>query len=125
MIGIVICHKSLAFELLNTVDAIIGHHKDLYAFSNEKYSSQDLVTLINSFLDSVENSEEVIFMVDLRGGNCWSVAKMIAHTRPRTAVLSGVNLPVLLSFLIKKEKLPFYDLIRTLENDAHRGVNLE
>ncbi len=125
MTGIVICHKSLAHELLQTARAIVGHQNDLYAFSNDKITGEQLVKKIEEFLVSQNNPEDVVLMVDLRGGNCWSVARMVTRLHPGHYVLSGVNLPMLFSFLTKKDRLPFEALIKTMEEDAHRGIILD
>ncbi|GAB4381241.1 MAG: hypothetical protein Kow0042_31700 [Calditrichia bacterium] len=125
MIGLVICHKTLAKELVETAKAIVGHTHDLYPFSNEKFTVPELVREIKLFIESKGNPEQVIFMVDLRGGNCWTVARMLAHNKSGYVVLSGVNLPMIFSFLTKKELLPAEDLFRTIEADAHRGISFE
>ncbi len=125
MIGLVICHKSLASELIDTAQAVIGHHGDLYAFSNDKLTIEQLLRDIEEFLKSRGNPEQAVIMVDLRGGNCWSVAKMLNHSHPQYFVLSGVNLPMLFSFLTKKDRLPPRELAETMEKDAHRGILLE
>jgi mannose/fructose-specific phosphotransferase system component IIA len=125
MTGIVICHKSLAFDLIETANAILGHKEELYAFSNEKITTEEAVTKINSLIQDVGNPENVIFMVDLQGGNCWTIAKILSRSRPGYFVLSGVNLPMIFSFLTKKNQLSVLDLVHTIEKDAHRGISLE
>ncbi len=125
MIGIVIGHKSLAFELIVTAEAILGQTEDLYAFSNEKISTEEGVTEIKNLLASRGNPENVIFMVDLRGGNCWAIARMTAHSHAGYYVVSGVNLPMILSFLTKKSTSSVTDLVQSMENDAHRGIMIE
>jgi len=125
MIGLVICHKSLASELIETTQAVIGHHGDLFAFSNDKLTIEQLLRDIEDFLKSQGNPDQAVIMVDLRGGNCWSVAKMLNHSHPQYFILSGVNLPMLFSFLTKKDKLSPEQLVETMEKDAHRGILLE
>lgn len=125
MIGIVICHKNLARELITTAKAIIGHHHNLFPFSNDKSTAEQLVQEIETFIESKGNPEEIIIMVDLRGGNCWAIARMVAHSHPKRYVLSGVNLPMLFSFLTKKDVLPLPELLEKLQVDAHRGIFLD
>lgn len=125
MIGVIICHKSLAYELIITTKAIVGHQQDLFPFSNDRISAEKLMQDIQQFLESKNAPPEVVFMVDLRGGNCWKIARTIARTHPNYYVLSGVNLPMIFSFLSKKDLLSPQELLQTMENDAHRGITLE
>ncbi len=125
MIGIIICHKSLAFDLIDTAQTILGHKEELHGFSNDKITTEEAVAIIKSYIESIGNPENIIFMVDLRGGNCWTIAKILARSHPGYFVLSGVNLPMIFSFLTKKSDLSALDLVHTIEKDAHRGILLE
>ncbi len=122
MIGLIICHRGLAFELVNTVDAIIGHHTELYPFSNEKISPEQLLKELENFVQYKGNPREVVVMVDLLGGSCWTAARMLCRNHPTYRLLSGVNLPMLFSFLTKKDILPYDEFVQILEKDARRGI---
>ena len=91
MIGIILTHKSLAYELINTTEAILGQNQNLYAFSNEMLSTEEVVSQINNLFISIGQPDHVVIMVDLRGGNCWTIARIIAHSRAGIYVISGVN----------------------------------
>lgn len=125
MTGLLICHKNLAFELVETAQSILGHHDNLYPFSNETDAPAQLLKRIKDFIDSLENPSEIVIMVDLRGGNCWSVSRMLCYSNPEYHLISGVNLPMVLSFLSKRDTLPFEELVRVLAEDAHRGILLD
>jgi mannose/fructose-specific phosphotransferase system component IIA len=125
MIGIVICHKSLAFDLIETASAILGHKEELHGFSNEKITTEEAVAKIKSLIQTIGDPENVVFMVDLQGGNCWTIAKILSRSHPGYFVISGVNLPMIFSFLTKKNQLNTLDLVHTIEKDAHRGILLE
>jgi mannose/fructose-specific phosphotransferase system component IIA len=125
MIGIVICHKNMANEIVNTAKAIVGHKEDLYSFSNDKLDSKDLCSQIQQFIESNGAPESVIFMVDLRGGNCWTVARILQHENAGYYVISGVNLPMIFSFLTKKNEYSVSELVNILKKDAHRGIVID
>ncbi|MBN2366216.1 MAG: hypothetical protein EH225_09525, partial [Calditrichaeota bacterium] len=65
------------------------------------------------------------FMVDIRGGNCWAVARLLSRSQPGYYVLSGVNLPMIFSFLTKRGETSIQELVRNMKKDAHRGIFLE
>ncbi len=121
--GLVICHGNLAFEFVNAVDKILGNTESLHPFTNENLSPETLYSHLLSFLRQREG-DDVIIMADLRGGSCWNVAKMLSHEFPKIHVISGVNLPMLISFLTKRHSIPVEDLPAILEQDTHRGVRI-
>jgi len=122
--GIIICHGQLAFELIKTVEKILGNVRGLYPFSNCLVAPEVLYNQVAKFIKA-SNTVNFVIMVDLRGGNCWKVAKMLNRDFPSMKLLSGVNIPMLISFLTKKEKASLSDLTEILERDTHRGVVLE
>lgn len=124
IIGIVICHSLLAFELVNAVQKILGHAEYVYAFSNDNLAPpiiyQNIIEVIKK-----NNADKIIAMVDLRGGSCWAVAKMVTREFPQMKVISGVNVPMLISLLTKRDKVPFEELPQVLDTDSHRGILLD
>ncbi len=125
MLGIIICHKSMAASLVHTVKAILGHHDDLIPFSNEKLTTEEAVSQLQQIISENGNPGEIILMADMRGGNCWAIASLISRNKVNYHVVSGVNLPMILSFLTKKDQLTAEELAETIEKDGHRGILLE
>jgi len=125
MLGIIIAHKSLADSLIQTVQAILGHHEDLVAFSNEKITTEEAMNRLQEIISAAGEPGEVLFMADLRGGNCWTIARLFTRNKSNYFVISGVNLPMVLSFLTKKNQLSATDLVEAVEKDGHRGILLE
>lgn len=125
IIGLVICHKNLAEELIHTAEAIIGHRDNLFSFTNDRYDTKALVENVEAFLKQQDNPDHGVIMVDLRGGNCWTVGKLISRKYPQFHLLTGVNLPMIFSFLTKKDSFSLRELVDVMESDAHRGIVLE
>jgi mannose/fructose-specific phosphotransferase system component IIA len=75
-------------------------------------------------LERHHGGDHFIF-VDLRGGSCWRVAKMLVKEYPALKVISGVNIPMLVSFLSKKHDHRLDELVKIIETDAHRGIVFE
>lgn len=125
MIGLIICHKSLASELISTAKAIVGFDDDLFPFSNQNITGDELYRQLEETVQAREPGEAGLLMVDLRGGNTWAVAKKFAHDHPQFYVISGVNLPMIFSFLTKKGRFSPEEFAKVVERDGHRGVILE
>ncbi|RMF57018.1 MAG: hypothetical protein D6748_12160 [Calditrichaeota bacterium] len=122
--GLVICHGNLAFEFVNAVKGILGHAEALYPFTNENLSPETLYQHLLEFIRS-HQMEDIIVMADLRGGSCWAVGKMLSREFPRIKVISGVNLPMLVSFLTKRDSVKIEELPAVLEQDSLRGIVLD
>ena len=120
--GVIICHGKLAFELIQAAERILGNVDQVLTFSNDQLSPQ---SLYNEVVNTLQPDEEIVIMVDLRGGNCWRIGKMIEQQFPNSRVISGVNLPMIISFATKRHQLPFSELVTTIERDGHRGITLE
>jgi mannose/fructose-specific phosphotransferase system component IIA len=122
--GIIIAHADLAKGFVATVEAIIGPQENMVALSNSQYSREDLDRLIKGYLD--DGMPTVIF-TDFAAGSTYAAARLAinAYCQPGQATcdaISGVNLPMLLSFITKRENLTFPTLVETLRQDGHRGI---
>ncbi len=120
--GVIICHGKLAFELVQAAERILGNVDHIITFTNDQMSPQALYAEVSTVIDP---QEEILILVDLRGGNCWRIGKMIEQEFPKAKVVSGVNLPMVISFVTKRETIPFEELVRTVEQDGHRGIALD
>ncbi len=122
--GILICHGQLAFEMINAANKIFGNAQQLYPFSNDFLSPKVLFEQVQQVVEQ-HRSQGVIIMVDMRGGSCWAAAKMLSKDSPGVHVISGVNIPMLISFLSKRERVSVQELPEVLEADGHRGICLD
>ncbi len=123
--GILLTHGNLGEAFVKTAERIIGPVKSLSNISSTGMSPKDLKMHLEKMVqnDDEKNSTCLIF-VDLKGGHPWHVACRIVRENPNVSVISGVNLPMLLSFLIKRENLSLSELLQQLKTDAHRGIDI-
>ena len=122
--GIIICHGQLAGALLDAAEKILGKEDHVYAFSNDDISSKTLYLNVRKAA-AAHQPHKIVVMVDLKGGSCWTAGKVLARDFPDIKVLSGVNIPMLLSFLSKRSRLSYEELVAAMEEDAHRGVGTD
>ena len=122
--GIVICHGELAGVLVKTVERILGPVEKMTALSNSGLTPQVLFKQVENVINEFADDKPLV-MVDLKGGSCWTVGRLISREYPDTAVVSGVNLPMLISFLTKRESLDYHALTEAVRADAVRGVTLD
>jgi mannose/fructose-specific phosphotransferase system component IIA len=117
--GLVIAHKKAGDALLTSLGGIYGDYENLYGLSNEGCSTNELADKIRDEFSFLLGTEVFIF-VDIYGGSCWRAAKLAKL--PRCHIMSGFNLPMLLSFLNKRDTIPFDELSTVLETDGKRGI---
>ena len=116
-----ITHGDLAYALLEAAEKIIGKQNNVNIYSNKKESLPVLADKIKNKLDSIK-TRNVIFFVDLMGGSCWTLANMIRKQYTNIVIVTGVNLPMLLSCFMNLQQLPFVELIKKVINDGNNGI---
>jgi mannose/fructose-specific phosphotransferase system component IIA len=120
--GIVVAHGNLAEELLRTARGVYGDFSDCYALSNASKSTQSLAKEIDSVIDALDGAPCVIF-VDFLGGSCGHAC--VIHAREwasRVQIISGVNLPMFLAFLNKRDEVSFEALAEVILERSHDSI---
>ncbi|MGH1365766.1 MAG: PTS sugar transporter subunit IIA [Calditrichia bacterium] len=120
--GIIISHGRIAEELKNAVELIVGPTRKLHAISNDGSEPDELSKKILKF--SLPELPVFLF-TDLRGGSCWRAAMIASKAIDESSVFTGVNLPMLISFVTKRSQLSHEELPAVVLEDAQRGLLLE
>lgn len=116
--GILLSHGKLAEGMVDAVHRIVGVDGDvLVALSNEGQNPQGLADSVDAVLG---NSPAVIF-TDLCTGSCAVTAQITCRGRGRRAVVSGMNLPMLLEFVFHR-MLALEDLVPRLLEKGKESV---
>ena len=100
--GVVVSHAAVAEALVRAVGAITGLAEALAPVSNEGCDAADLAARVAA---AVGTGPAVIF-VDLPGGSCLTSAVRLAQGREDLAVVTGVNLAMLLEFVFHRDLEP-------------------
>lgn len=118
--AVVVAHGDMASGLIDAVRRISGAPEEaLTAVSNEGRSPEALRAAI---LDVLDEKPTVVF-TDLGAGSCTLAARLSCAERGRVAVLTGVNLPMLLDFVFHRD-LPLDELADRLVENGRSGVRL-
>ncbi len=100
--GIIVSHAAVAQALVAAVTAITGIDGALTAVSNEGCSSEALAERLR---DAVGEGPALLF-VDLPGGSCMTSSTRYAKQHTQIAVVTGVNLAMLLDFVFHRDISP-------------------
>jgi PTS system mannose-specific IIA component len=120
----IVAHEDVAQALLDGVQRIIGEQKNTYTFSNKEESLPIIVQKMEKFV-SESLSDLIVCFTDLKGGSCWTVANMVRKKYPQMVVISGVNLPMLITYFNNSSNLEFTKLIDKTVSDACRGIQIQ
>lgn len=118
--GVVVAHGEMAQGVVNAVGRITGVQEGvLTAVSNEGRGPEELQDEIR---EVVADGPAVVF-TDLGAGSCTLAARVSCRDRARVAVITGVNLPMLLDFVFHRD-LPMEELLPRLEAKAREGIRV-
>jgi PTS system mannose-specific IIA component len=116
--GLILAHSTLAAGLAAAARQIAGAEEDaLQSLSNEGQGPDGIVAAVQQAM----GDEPAIIFTDLGSGSCAFAALRIARTRAHTAVVSGVNLPILIDFVFHRE-LPLAELVERLVTTGRGGI---
>jgi len=121
ILTLIITHENIGDALYNGVTGILGAQNDVHILSNKKDAIPVLVSKVQKIVSASPGKRPVCF-TDLKGGSCWNLANMVQRTNPHMVIISGVNLPMLLTFFNNISHLGFNDLIDKTVSDGARGI---
>lgn len=117
--GLVVAHSTLAAGLVAAARQITGLPEEaLTALSNDGLGPDALNQAVR---DALGGGPAVVF-TDLGSGSCALAGRRICLDRADTALMSGVNLPMLLDFAFHRD-LPLPQLVDRLVDKARGGVS--
>lgn len=117
--GLVIGHRDFSGAVMHVIESVSGDIECIDFISNDGLSTDGLTEQIQLFCEAGIQDGVVVF-VDMYGGSCWRAAKKA--NIENTHIVSGFNIPMLLSFIQKRQTLPFDELVRIIEYDGKRAI---
>lgn len=110
MRGVLLAHGVMADGIVDAVRQITGADSEtLVSLSNRGLSPDVLAQQVR---DRVGAGPGILF-TDMPSGSCGFAARLLIRDQPELVVISGVNLPVLLEFVMHRE-LPLEELVPRL-----------
>ena len=100
--GIIVTHAAVAQALVAAVGAITGVQDALTGVSNEGCGTAELGERLRT---AIGEGPDVLF-VDLPGGSCFTSSVRYARQHAEIAVVTGVNLAMLVDFVFHRDISP-------------------
>jgi mannose/fructose-specific phosphotransferase system component IIA len=128
--ALVMTHGRIGHELVNVVEMILGPIEGLEALSNHGLSGDDLQESVRAWLGLAPATPgepepleppAVIFIDDF-GGSCGTAAQLCCGPRPGVAIVSGVNLSMLLGFVTWREDSDLDELVAQIVKKGREAI---
>lgn len=98
-------HSRLASGLKETLEFFLGQSNEIVAVNAYVDATSDYISVLQSFVDEAEEGQAVIF-TDIYGGSVnQQVTAMVVSSRKRIPIITGMNLPIVLSVALTDEKI--------------------
>ncbi len=125
MVGIlIICHCNLGRELIKAAELILGRieNSDCMAIS-QMTESEGLLKEIAEKIDSLDQGQGVLVLTDMFGGTPSNLSLSFLNDE-RVEVLTGVNLPMVISAVQWRGSLSLKELGERAESEGRRSITL-
>jgi len=121
IITFIITHEQMATCLQRATEKILGKQNDLYPYTNIEDSLPVLAQKINQNIKDLK-PDRIVCFVDLAGGSCWNLANMLRKEHKNITIISGVNMPMMISYFTNLNEIPFEEFIKKVLKDGNRGI---
>lgn len=121
--AILVTHGDFGRELLDTAAGVSGNTDGCHPVSNTGKSPQTLIDEIDAIVKAGGDTHFLMF-VDYFGGSTCHACLSVARRYPNVVLVSGVNLPMLLAFLYKRDEVPFEALAGELTRRGKDSIRV-
>lgn len=111
---IVASHAHFASGIVESIGLLSGERENVHALSMYVDGNEDLTKEAAAVLDGFAADDEVVVCTDLFGGSVNNEFTKIVQTRPRTYLVTNMNLPLLIQLLFSDESAPVEETIRAI-----------
>jgi PTS system mannose-specific IIA component len=122
--GIIATHGNLGEELIRTAEKIAGPRERLYFVSNEGLGVDALARVISERVHGCDTPGGIIIMTDIPGGSPSLACRSLRLEGRRTWVVSGVNLPMLLAFILCRDSMEPGEVAKVIAARAAKAIEV-
>ena len=121
---ILVSHGKFAEGLANALSMLVGKRQDIIAAGLEDDKSvDDFAKLFAEKVDNITTDDEVILLGDLIGGSpLTNAVNILSGKGIKMIVIGGMNLPVALTSVLKKDTFALENLAQQVLEEAHGAL---
>ena len=123
MVGaIIISHSFVGRELIETAEYIVGKIEGITAISLDlKMNAFEARKVISEAMKQIDQGDGLLILTDLFGGSPANIAFSFLN-KEKTEVITGVNLPMILTFWTKRENRSLAELAKLVQLSGIRNI---
>jgi len=123
MVGaVIVAHSFIGKELIATAEYIVGEIEGITAVSIDcETNAFEARRIISEAIKQVDQGDGILILTDLFGGSPSNIAFSFLN-RERVEVITGVNLPMILTFWNKREVKSLMDLAKYVRLSGTRSI---
>ena len=130
--ALVITHGGIGEELVRVTEMILGSVPGLTAMTNSGKSAADITAQIKEWQVEVPGGEDggasarapKLILLDDYGGSCATSAQLACGQDPDIAIISGVNLAMVLGFVTWRDSADFEELVAKVVQKGREAIIL-
>ena len=111
LFGLIVTHGALAAALREAAARIAGDVTQLEIVSNDALSVEGLHECVREAVARLDQGDGGIIFTDLAGGSCAVACRMVLRGHPRVRLVTGINLPMLVDFVLRRGDLELDALV--------------
>ncbi|TPW05719.1 MAG: hypothetical protein FD129_2735 [bacterium] len=120
MPALLVGHADFARSMLLVAGVIAGPVDDIPCLSNEGHSPEELAATIRAELDRL--TLPAVIMIDVANGSCFAAARRASRGLRDAHLLTGVNLPLLLTFIQNRDRMAVEELVAHVLDRGRAGL---
>jgi mannose/fructose-specific phosphotransferase system component IIA len=121
--ALLVMHGDLAAALLRAAEQVYGPVTGVEVLSNQGLSRDALESTIRDYVRAWERGG--IVLTDFWGGSCHTCGVSAARGRDEVAVVTGINLPILLDYLHNRDQFAPGELAERLQKKGQDSIRVQ
>jgi PTS system mannose-specific IIA component len=121
---VIVTHGELGVYLAETAEIIVGKQPEgveILSIS-PRISAQQAQRQLAKIIEQVHSKDGTIIFTDILGGTPTNIAMPSAESADNIAVITGVNLNMLINAFSYRLKLPFKELVDKITSDGKKSI---
>jgi len=120
--AVIIAHSFIGKELIATAEYFVGPMNGIAAVSiNCKMEAFEARQIISETMKQVDKGDGVLMLKDLFGGSSSNLAFSFLN-KEKVEVITGINLPMILTFWNKRESMGLRELAKNVQLSGRRSI---
>ena len=121
--ALIVMHADLAQALVRAAERVVGPIEDVTLLSNEGLSRDDLEQAIEERVQHWKHGG--LLLTDFWGGSCHTCGASAMRRHGEVAIVTGVNLPLLLDYVYNRDKFPSGELAERLQQKGRESIRVQ